>query len=115
MAARCAGLRHPDLAASPCPDVLDRLTRPGVIGLHRLEEGQNVLPARGRPQSQQPMVGVREGPSAADRDEPGVAVLGKDHGPTVLDIRELTDASSLDDPDRFWPIVIEFVRSTTER
>jgi hypothetical protein len=30
MAARCAGPRHPDLAASPCPNLLDRLTRPGV-------------------------------------------------------------------------------------
>jgi hypothetical protein len=33
MAARCAALRHPDLAASPCPNLHDRLTRPGVCGL----------------------------------------------------------------------------------
>jgi len=43
---------------------------------------QNVLCARGRPQSQEPMVGVRERPPAADGDEAGVAVFGEDHGCT---------------------------------
>jgi hypothetical protein len=41
-----------------------------------------VLCARGRPQSQEPMVGVRERPPAADGDEAGVAVFGEDHGCT---------------------------------
>jgi hypothetical protein len=41
---------------------------------------QNVLGARGRPQSEEPMVEVRERPPAADGDETRVAVLGEDHG-----------------------------------
>ena len=82
MASRIAGLRHLDLAARPCPSLLDRLAGPRVRGLHRLEEVQNVLCARGRPQSQEPMVGVRERPPAADGDEAGVAVFGEDQGCT---------------------------------
>jgi hypothetical protein len=44
---------------------------------------QNVLCARGSPQSQEPMVGVRERPPAADGDEAGVAVFWQDHGATA--------------------------------
>src|SRR5574341_2088120 len=78
-ASRRAGLRHRDLAARPCPSLLDRLAGPRIRGLHRLEEVQNVLCAYGRPQSQEPMVGVRERPPAADGDEAGVAIFGEDH------------------------------------
>ena len=84
MATRRAGLRHPDLASRPCPNLLDRQTGPRVRRLYRLEEVQNVLCARGSPQSQELMVGVRERPPAADGDEAGVAVSWKDHGSTVL-------------------------------
>jgi hypothetical protein len=83
MAARRAGLGHPDLALRPCPNLFDRLPGPRVRRLHRLVEVQNVLCARGRPQREEPMVGVRECPPAADGDEPGVANLGQDHGSTV--------------------------------
>jgi hypothetical protein len=83
MAARCAGPGHPDLAASPCPDLLDRLTRPRICGPLRLEKVQNVLRARGRPQRQEPVIGIRERPPAADGDEPGVTVFGQDHHSTV--------------------------------
>ncbi len=48
--------------------------------VHRLEEVQNVLRARGSPQSQEPMVGVRKRPPTADGDEAGVAIFGEDHG-----------------------------------
>src|SRR5512144_1005353 len=82
MTSRGAGLRHLDLAARPCPSLLDRLAGPRVRGLPRLEEVQNVLCARGRPQSQEPMVRVREHPPAAEGDEAGVAVFGEDHGCT---------------------------------
>ena len=51
--------------------------------LHRLEEVKNVLCARGRPQSQEPMVGVRERPPAADGDEAGITVFGEDYGCTL--------------------------------
>jgi hypothetical protein len=80
MATRRSGLRHPDLAARPCPNLLDRLAGPRVRGLHRLEEVQNVLCARGSPQSQEPMVGVRKRPPTADGDEAGVAIFGEDDG-----------------------------------
>src|SRR5207302_823841 len=83
MATRRAGLRHPGLASRPCPNLLDRQTGPRVRGLHRLEEVQNVLCARGSPQSQEPMVGVRERTPAADGDEAGVAVFWQDHGWSV--------------------------------
>src|SRR5260370_41162729 len=79
MAARRSGLRHPDLAAGPCPNLLDRLAGPRVRGLHRFEEVQNVLRARGSPQSQEPMVGVGKRPPTADGDEAGVAIFREDH------------------------------------
>jgi hypothetical protein len=75
MATRRPGLRHPDLTRRPCPNVLDRPAGPRVGGPDRFEEVQNVLGARGRPQSEEPMVGVRERPPATDGDETGVAVL----------------------------------------
>ena len=70
---------HPDFAAHPCADLFDRLAGPRIGRLHGLEEVQNVFCARRRPQGQEPMVGVRECPPAADGDEPEVAVLGEDH------------------------------------
>jgi hypothetical protein len=92
MAARRAGLGHRDLASRPCPDLLDRLARPRVRRLHRLEEVQNVLRARGRPQSEEPMVRVGERSPAADGDEPGIAVLGKDHRSNVRRCRTIPHA-----------------------
>jgi hypothetical protein len=80
MATRRSGLRHPDLTACPCPNLLDCLAGAQVRGLHRLEEVQNMLRARGSPQGQEPMVGVRKRPPAADGDEAGVTIFGEDHG-----------------------------------
>src|SRR5512144_3347993 len=82
MTSRGAGLRHLDLAARPCPSLLDRLAGPRVRGLHRLDEVQNVLCAGGRPQGEKLMVQIRERPAAADRDEARVALLGENHGYT---------------------------------
>ena len=82
MATGRSGRPPRDLAARPGPSLLDRLAGPRVRGPHRLEEVQNVLCARGRPQSQEPMVGVRERPAAADSDEARVTVLGENHGYT---------------------------------
>jgi hypothetical protein len=85
-----SGLGHPDFAARPCPKLLDRLAGPRVRGLHRLEEVKDVLCARGRPQRQEAMVGVRERPPTADRDEAGVAVFREDHGCTIASMRPRT-------------------------
>ncbi len=80
MATRSSGLGHPDLAARPCPNLLDRLTGSRVRGLCRHEVVQNVLRARGSPQSQEPMVGVRKRSPTTDGDEAGVTIFGKNHG-----------------------------------
>src|SRR5215212_7303792 len=77
-----AGLRHFDLAARPCPSLLDGLAGARVGGLHRLEEGQDVLCARGRPQGEKLMVRIRERAAAADGDEARVAYLRENHGCT---------------------------------
>jgi hypothetical protein len=83
VATRRAGSRRPDLASRPRPDLLDRQPGPRVSGPHRLEDRQNVLCARGSPQRQKPMIGVRERAPTADGAEAGVAVFWQDHGSTV--------------------------------
>ena len=93
MAARGARLRHCDLAASPCPNLLDCLEGPRIRGPHRLEEMQNVLCARGRPESQEAMVGVRERGAATDRDEATVTVLGQDHATNRMPMKIPTDGA----------------------
>jgi hypothetical protein len=46
---RGASLRHRDFATHPRPGLVDSMARPQVTGLHRLEEMQDVLRARGCP------------------------------------------------------------------
>src|SRR4051794_2549913 len=84
MAARCASLHHFDLAAHPSTGVLDRLTRSRVLRLSRLEKVKNVLCARCRPKCEEVVIGVGEGPAAADRHEPRVSNLRKDHDGTSI-------------------------------
>src|SRR6266511_553574 len=62
-------------------------------GFPKPKEVQNVLRARGRLQSQEPMVGVCERPPAANGDEPGVTVLGQDH-PSILSPAQASVASA---------------------
>jgi hypothetical protein len=80
MAGRRAGLGHRDLSAHPCPSLLNCVTWPGVFGLRLLEEVQDVLRTRGRPQSEKVMVCIRERPTSADGGEARVAIFGEDHG-----------------------------------
>src|SRR6266571_8754298 len=79
MAGRRASLGHVDLAARPCARLLDRLTRSRVLRLSRLEEVKDVLPARCRPQGEELVIRINEGPTTADRHETRVAVFRKDH------------------------------------
>ncbi len=79
MAARRAGLGHPDLAARPGTGQFDGSTRPVVIGLHFLEQVQHMLCTIGRPYPQQAMIGVREAAAATHSDEPGVPLLWQYH------------------------------------
>jgi hypothetical protein len=80
MAARSASLGHLDLATHPGAGMLDRLTRPWVLRLSRLEEVKDVLRARCRPKSEEMVIRISEGPTAADRHQARVPDLGEDHG-----------------------------------
>jgi hypothetical protein len=80
MAARGASLGHRDLATHPGAGMLDRLTRPWILRLSRLEEVKDVLRARCRPKSEEMVVRISEVPTAADRHEARVSDLREDHG-----------------------------------
>ncbi len=80
MAARRASPGHSDLATHPGAGMLDRLTRPRVLRLSRLKEDKDVLRARGRPKSEEMVIRISEGPTAADRHEARVPDLREDHG-----------------------------------
>src|SRR5262249_4799033 len=75
MAARGASLGHADLATHPRAGILDRLTRPWVLRLSRLEEVKDVLRARCRPKCEEMVIRISEGPAAADRHEARVPDL----------------------------------------
>jgi hypothetical protein len=60
--------------------MLDRLTRSWVLRLSRLEEVKDVLRARCRPKSEEMVIRIGEGPTAADRHEARVSDLREDHG-----------------------------------
>src|SRR5918911_1900235 len=83
MTARCASLHHLDLAADPGVGLLDGLTRSWVLRLSRLEQVKDVLRARCRPKSQETVIGIGEGPTAADRHEARVSDLREDHWLTL--------------------------------
>jgi hypothetical protein len=80
MAGRRASLGHLDLATHPGASMLDRLTRSWVLRLSRLEQVKDVLRARCRPKSEELVIRIGEGPTAADRHEARVSDLREDHG-----------------------------------
>jgi hypothetical protein len=79
MAARRTSLGHLDLATRPSAGMLDRLSRSWVFWPSRLEKVKNVLCARCRPQSQEMVIRIGEGPTAADRHEARISDLLEDH------------------------------------
>jgi hypothetical protein len=79
MAGCRARLRHRDLTPYPSSRLLDCLARSRVGRLHRLKQRQHVLRAVGCPLCEKPMVRVLQRAAAANRDESGVAIFGKDH------------------------------------
>src|SRR5207248_7767921 len=87
VAGRIASLGHRDLAAHPRADLLDRPTRSRVQRLCRLEEVEDVLRARCRPQGEQLVIRIGERPTSADRYETTVADLRENH-------TRITDTSS---------------------
>jgi hypothetical protein len=79
MAARRASLHHRDLTTHPGAGVLDRFAWSWVIRLSRLEKVKDVLCARRRPKSEEMVIRISEGPTAANRHEARVPNLRKDH------------------------------------
>src|ERR1700674_5366638 len=79
MAGRRARLGHGDLAAHPGASLVDRVTRSPVLRLSRIEEIKDMLRARCRPQGEELVIRIGEGPTAADRHETRVAVFREDH------------------------------------
>jgi hypothetical protein len=64
--------------------MLDRLTRPWVLGPRRLEEVEDMLRACCRPEREELVVCIGERPAAADRHEARVADLREDHALTPI-------------------------------
>jgi DNA-binding CsgD family transcriptional regulator len=83
MASRRACLGHGDLAARPSPPEFDRATRSQVLRPSRLEEVQDVFRARCRPQGEEMVIRISEGPTAADRHETRVAFFREDQPSTA--------------------------------
>src|SRR5438309_876843 len=84
MASCRACLGHGDLAARPGAPEFDRATRSLVFRPSRLEEVQDVFRARSRPQGEEMVIGISEGPTAADRHETGVAFFRENQPSTAL-------------------------------
>jgi hypothetical protein len=70
---------HRDLATHPGAGLLDHLTWPWVFRPSRLEEVKDVLRARCRPQGEELVIRIGEGPTAADRNETRAAVSAGSH------------------------------------
>jgi len=83
LAARRASLHHRDLTTHPGAGIRDRFARSRVITLSRLEKVKDVLCARRRPKSQEMVIRITEGPTAANRHEAKVPNLRKDHCPVL--------------------------------
>ena len=79
MATRRPSLHHLHLATHPGAGLLDRLTRSRVLRLRRREAVEDVLRARCRPQGEEPVIRIGEGPTAAAGDETRVAIFREDH------------------------------------
>jgi hypothetical protein len=60
--------------------MLDRLTRPCVLRLSRLEEVKDVLSASCSPESEEMVIRINQGPAAARRHKARVPDLREDHG-----------------------------------
>jgi hypothetical protein len=84
VARRFTGLRHRDRSTRPCASLVNRLTRSQVRRSGRLEQVHNMLRARCGPQGEELMIRICKRPAAADGDETGITVFGKDHDCTFL-------------------------------
>jgi hypothetical protein len=83
---RRARLRHRDLAPDPSTALLDCLARSRISRLHHLKQMQNVLRAVSCPKGEKPVIRVLQRAATSNRDESGVAILGKDHNYAPLSL-----------------------------
>jgi hypothetical protein len=84
LAARRASLGHRDLATCPGAGLLNRLTRSPVLRPNRLEPVQDVRGARCRPQGQELVIRIVEGPTAAGRHDGRGLSGGSQSAPLLL-------------------------------
>jgi hypothetical protein len=76
-------VHHLHIPTSPRSRRLNRVPRSSIRWLAVLEERQYVLRAVCSPQRQELMIGIRERPAPADRDQARVADLREDHAISV--------------------------------
>ena len=79
VAAGSAGGHHSDLAARPRSGILDRPPRSWVLPARSLEQVEDVLGARCRPQCEEPVISVGKGPAPANGHEARITNLRQDH------------------------------------
>src|SRR5919198_3239052 len=79
LSGRFARLHHLHLTTHPSAGMLDRHTRSSIVGLSRLEQAEDVLRARCRPESEEVVMRLGERPTATRRHEAGVSDLREDH------------------------------------
>jgi len=79
MTARRTRLGHGYFSTRPGPPEFDRGPRSPVVWPSRLEEVKDMLRAERGPQGEEVVIRVGEGAAAADRYEPRVTLLRKDH------------------------------------
>ncbi len=80
MTARSPSLHHLHLSTCPSAGMFDRLARPWILRLSRLEKVKDVLRARCRPNGEQMVIRIREGPTPASRHEAKISHFREDHG-----------------------------------
>jgi hypothetical protein len=83
MASRRAGLGHRDLAARPCPNLLNCVTRARVRRLRRLEEVQDVLRTCGCPQCEEMVLIICQTPASSNGYQSWIAWFRENHN-TIL-------------------------------
>jgi hypothetical protein len=98
LSGRLARLHHLYLTTHPSPSLLDRHTRSPIVGLSRLEQAEDVLRARCRPESEEVVMRLGEGPTATRRHEAGVSDLREDHRRQSYHLDPLTQSRSVETP-----------------
>ncbi|HEY7354930.1 MAG TPA: hypothetical protein VH590_00645 [Ktedonobacterales bacterium] len=76
-------LRHRNLAARPCPSLLNGLTRTDIFGLNFLKKVQYMFRACGCPEGEKVVIAILERATTTDGDKSGVTGLGEDHVPSL--------------------------------